>query len=239
MALDFDGTARLVFPDNPAIRIAATTPSTYMSWLNWSGIYELLAFPSATLMNKDAADGGGIPSMFWTINRFGGPPDRLAFWNGLAFIDSTTQVPINAWFHAATTWDQIAGTVTHYINGVATNQVLGVANGLVDNTDPLRVADRVDTPVLSYIGEMDDFRLYNRELSSEEILTIFSTRGNDGIVDGLVARYQMREKAVGMTATGVDTIVDTSPTQNNSSGIFGSPLYVDSELRFQRRRRML
>ena len=87
------------------------------------------------------------------------------------------------------------GTVIHYIDGVA--EAAGGNGGSTQavNTsitvDPVTLGRRNQTGVLSYLqGQLDDVRIYDRELSAEEVMALASVTPT---VDGLVAHYAMDE----------------------------------------------
>lgn len=237
MALDYDLGDFFSSPSDPAYD--TINNMTLSAWVNWSGIFGIPGLPSANFVNRDDFV-APLNGLYWAINGIGAPTPNLALWGGTGpgpgFMASDIVVPVGVWAHVATSWDGV--TCRHYINGVAATPVVPGPTSIVDHSAPLIVGSRGDFPaLLGYDGSLDDFRMYDRILSSEEIETIFATRGNDGIVDGLVARFNMREKSVGSTSTGAEVVVDLSPIQNNSSSITGTVLYVNSELRFQKRRR--
>ncbi len=235
MALDYDLGEFYSCPSNVAYD--TINSMTLSVWANWSGVFGLPGLPSANLINRDNFV-APLNGLFWAINGIGAPAPNLALWGGGApgpgFMASDIVVPVGVYTHLVTTWDGV--TCQHYIDGVAATPVVPAAPAIVDHIAPLIVGSRTDFPVLlGYDGTFDDFRMYNRPLPADEVETIFATRGNDGIVDGLVARFTMREKSVGSTATGPDIIRDVSPVQNDSSSITGTLTYLDSELRFSKR----
>lgn len=83
-------------------------------------------------------------------------------------------------------------------------------------------------------GQVDDFRLYNRALSDNEILTLYSTQGADRIHDGLLVRYAFRDFAVGTSlATTADAVRDWGNTATRHATRTGAnaPVYRESRLR--------
>lgn len=83
-------------------------------------------------------------------------------------------------------------------------------------------------------GIMEDFRLYSRALSAEEILSMFNARGHDGITLGLQHRYPMNEGAPGVSATGAGTVKDIGPNGRDLTPV-NTPIYSESQLAFRRR----
>jgi hypothetical protein len=80
---------------------------------------------------------------------------------------------------------------------------------------------------------LEDFRFYNRELSLAEIQTIYSSRGVDGITDGLVSRWSMNEGAEGAAASGAGSVKDLTGVRNMTPN--NSPTYEAGGLRSRRR----
>ena len=83
-------------------------------------------------------------------------------------------------------------------------------------------------------GAAEDVRIYDRTLSPDEILTIYNSRGRDGIALGRVAQYLLNEGAPGVVASGAGVIKDSGP-----SGLDGtpanSPTWASGELTFRRK----
>jgi hypothetical protein len=76
-------------------------------------------------------------------------------------------------------------------------------------------------------GLMEDVRFYDRKLSAAEIQTIYATRGNDFITNGLLFRVLFNELPVSETAT-TSSIVDISGRLGDADTVGGTPTYVDS-----------
>lgn len=82
-------------------------------------------------------------------------------------------------------------------------------------------------------AEVMDMRIYNRALSPAEIQTIHGVRGTDGIVDGLIARWQFNDGAPG---TLVGTTLSLTGKHNGTGGPGGNePLYIGNEIKGRRR----
>lgn len=86
-----------------------------------------------------------------------------------------------------------------------------------------------------FTGALDDFRIYSRTLSPNEIQTIFNCHGNDKITFGLQHRYLFNENALG-TTIGTSGAVDIGSSRINGTGQ-NSPLptRIESILRFKRK----
>lgn len=120
---------------------------------------------------------------------------RADFWdNWIQFSTPTTSV--NTWWHYAMTYDGTTARV--YANGVErgtkvitldTTDALGMYLGVFDQPSGIKYFD----------GDIADVRAYSRTLSQAEIMTIYTAKGVDGIVDGLEARWPMTDIKVGTT----------------------------------------
>jgi hypothetical protein len=81
---------------------------------------------------------------------------------------------------------------------------------------------------------VEDFRIYNRALSVDELTTIAGCRGTDGIVLGLVTRYELLDQATG-TIVPTGAVRDSGPSQFQTNG-FNAPTYNGSlTTKFRRR----
>ena len=71
-------------------------------------------------------------------------------------------------------------------------------------------------------GRLWDVRIYTRVLSSAEFQTIYTAKGTDNIVNGLMARWPLSEGSPGANVTGAGTIKDISGNKYNGT-YSGSP----------------
>lgn len=75
---------------------------------------------------------------------------------------------------------------------------VGGTNGVSDNAN----------------GDMEDIRVYNRELSAQEIKNIYGANGLDLIYDGLINRWALTSKGDG-TDIGTDPIYDLTTARKH------------------------
>lgn len=75
-------------------------------------------------------------------------------------------------------------------------------------------------------GILFDVRIYNRALSQTEIGIIYSQHGNDGIIYGLVSRWQMNEKKSGSICSGAGAVKSTTGANDGTPA--GNPVYASS-----------
>ena len=137
----------------------------------------------------------------------------------------------NTWHHvvAAYLWNGATKTdITCYIDGVS--------YGTDNDNDGAQVAAIQYLASVGGAGFMPcrlaDFRIYNRQLSENEILTIHACRGVDGIVSGMTHRWLMKEGAEGVAATGAGAVKDLIGGVNMTPA--NSPTWQADPLRSRR-----
>ena len=84
---------------------------------------------------------------------------------------------LNQWSHLAVTYNLTLKTVSHYINGE-----LDLQSGFSSTTAlPLSTSFRLghEDNISSSLGEIDDFRIYNRALSPQEITQLYGGGNGD------------------------------------------------------------
>lgn len=141
--------------------------------------------------------------------------------------------------HLAVVFRYTAKVVSFFVDGVFAEDV---AAAFVDNTTAntpssngdLNADEDVTAGLAILIGRTEDIRFYNRALTPDEIQTIFTCEGIDGIVRGLTNRWQLDEQPPGtVVAAGFPRDVGNA-TLNGVN--FGSPVYADTfKCAFRRR----
>jgi hypothetical protein len=161
----------------------------------------------------------------------GRAPDATSYTTEL----STPTISAGSWIH-------LAGVIKYsgtpdgsiYINGaaVATTGSFGFVNPLTDNTVSLRSSvGAIDGSTLYFVnGQMEDLRCYNRNLSADEVATIYAARGKDHIVYGLNARYKLFGPSAGTVTTELDVSdYKLNGTPQNSPTWAESPLSIKGD----------
>ena len=145
---------------------------------------------------------------------------------------ATTAMVIGTLHHLVGTYD--GTTMRVYLDGVEDGTTAKTGN-ITSTTAPVRIGvGSGATSEQPMDGSLEDARIYDRVLSPEEILTIFNSRGRDGIALGRVARYPMNEGAPGVVASGADVIKDSGPNGLDGTPV-NSPTWASGELTFKRR----
>jgi hypothetical protein len=111
--------------------------------------------------------------------------------------------------------------------GAQTGNIVGSAKAT-----RIAAVDVAGSPEREINGFMADCRLYDRALSAAELQTMYTLRGVDGIVDGLLHRWELREWVPGATAGGAGQAKDSGPGQVNGTPL-NSPLGAESGLRLR------
>jgi len=79
---------------------------------------------------------------------------------------------INNWYHVLVTRE--SGVFTMYINSEITSQNSGYNYNFVNTNNPIRIGDQSCTsPEENFDGKIDDVAIWNRALSSEEVLSLY------------------------------------------------------------------
>jgi hypothetical protein len=149
-------------------------------------------------------------------------------YGGTYYISQATLPSYNEWHFIAYTYT--ASTTTHTLSIDGATPITAVVASQSGNVEICDVAGNAYGEPLD--GFMDDTRIYNRPLSRNEIQTIYSLRGNDHIVNGLLSRWTFTE---GATGTAITSVRDISGNAHNSATIYGSLTYSDVSMSFTRR----
>lgn len=114
---------------------------------------------------------------------------------------SNNAVPVNTWTHVAAVVDS-AFNITLYANGasVATDGSNAVPT---DGSQPTRIGgpSSIAGGDTYFSGLIDDTRIYNRDLSENEVKSLVFSRNRLWITDGLVGYWRLDEGAPGARVT--------------------------------------
>ena len=183
-----------------------TSPFTVSTWIqynNWTdGTTKSLVglYLTGTTAIQIGARGDGNITV-WT-------------WGGGVLITSNGAIPLSQteYVHVVYTFD--GGSHRLYINGLlvnitTTSQVPGSPDTIYINGYPTGGTNETG------FYAIDDTIYFNRQLTLEEIQTLYNSRGiRDGIYYGVVARYTFGE---GLSGTAVATVRDYSLNNNTLS----------------------
>ncbi len=190
--------------------------------------------PERTIM-FGKGDGLLASAMEWSLGYDGTGPPEVDFVldtgaGGVVLTSSPGPTGAPAWRFFVGTYD--GANKRFYLDGVLAATGAQTGN-VVGSAKATRIAavDVAGSPEREVNAFMADCRLYDRALSAAEIETMFTTLGRDGIVHGLLHRWELREWVPGATASGAGATKDSGPGQVNGTPI-NSPLGAESGLRF-------
>lgn len=151
---------------------------------------------------------------------------RCWTWGGSSLVNTAASfmTPFNnTWVFIAYTYDGTTHRV--YVNGSlaassAAAQTAGYLKQIYINGYPGGGTGEV------YNHLVDQYSLYNRTLTADEIVTMFSANGGrHGIIQGLIAKYEFDEKSQGQSCTSVP---DLSGLNNQLTSLgAGTPINYD------------
>jgi hypothetical protein len=153
------------------------------------------------------------------------------FWD----FPASTINPYSVWYHIAVTLTTSAGVAPlFYVNGIlVTTTTRQNSSGTIssDSGTVMRIGQNYTNTTRTFDGNIADARLYDRVLTADEILTIYSTQGRDGIYSGIRGRWPMDELSEGTTATLANDISDGKSNGTPTNGpVYGSE-YITSQRR--------
>ena len=140
----------------------------------------------------------------------------------LKYISSLTAD--NTWYHVGVTYSGGASSqkVKMYFNGQLAAERTIAAEASAGN---LRLgAHKTNSGTTNnngWKGSISETRFYNRELTADEILTIYATKGKDSIINGMVCKYSYDESPMGTVVTTSDSV------GANADGMYMGATYPD------------
>jgi hypothetical protein len=165
---------------------------------NQSQINNLGNLFSIAFWTKIEAGNGGLVFdhdvvMTYDNDWWGGvSPDPWISMGNLSYtnFNSNTSVDDGTWRHVVFTRDQVAGTARIYIDGDLDATRTGQYNQMLASTTfNLGAADMSTGTNWSsgFVGSLDDFRLYNRVLSEDEIVELATTSSNETVTIEIIS----------------------------------------------------
>lgn len=134
------------------------------------------------------------------------PPGRTS-----ANTFSAGYLPDDIWHHVAYVYDQsLSGSIALYVDGILQAENFNITNWQWAASQPLEIGRSHDGYWKRFEGFMDDFRVYNRKLTSTEISDVFTS---DAIVDSaaLKARFDFSDTGTGRSLVWPFGTLESSP----------------------------
>lgn len=145
---------------------------------------------------------------------------------------ATVSLTVGVFRHVAFVVDKDNNQRRPHLDGVQQN-VVNTSSFAGQQTNVMSIGVTPGGSSQGWFGVVDDIRVYERALSTEEIQTIFACRGTDGIHDGLSVWYPLNEGAEGATVTACYEVTENAPDCVN---VTGTPVYnYDAGLKRRRR----
>lgn len=151
-------------------------------------------------------------------------------------IGSAGVAPLNTLTHIAAGFDFTNVRVYFYVNGALIDNPAGDwTGGNTNNADSLAgaIGASPNGARFYFDGSIDDVRCYNRRLSTDEIKTIYNSRGSDSIYYGLQAKFMLFEKQIGFVCVGTEVIKNNVNINYNGTPVAGCT-FSGSTLKYRR-----
>ncbi len=160
--LDTAGERVVIGPVNPS---GANNAMTLAAWINWEGSgHATITHQGVFGKRQGWTDEGETVKWFWEAQ----PDDDLSFRTRSAAVTATDALVDhqNEWVHVALTWDN--GTTIHYING-AQIHTGSITFNETSNDVIVTIGCVSATNNETFVGSIDEARIYDHVLSSDEL----------------------------------------------------------------------
>jgi hypothetical protein len=202
--LDFDGVDDFVnIPHDPSLNLINFTIEAWVKTTQ--------NIPFARLVTKSV---GGQQSYSLCVNN---GKAHIRFDNGFDANSTESTININDgnWHHIAGVRNSSTNRLEIYVDGVLNNVEVKAGNP-IPGTESVSIGRFSATfPTPTFVGQLDEVRIWNRALSQSEIQQGLSVplTGNE---TGLVAYYPFQEGIGGADNTAITTIVDQANGNNGT-----------------------
>jgi subtilisin-like proprotein convertase family protein len=226
------------FPGNSSSYVSVPNSSS----LNLTGSFSIEAWvnPANTNNKGVISKGGALGTSLKYAMRITSSRVSLIT-NGAARISSktTSLVPLNAWTHIAATYNSASGQFKIYINGLSDTSATVAGAAPTTNTDSLFIG--ISGNSTPFNGQIDEVRLWNRELSATEVTQYMRTTlgTSSGIYSGLVMSIAFqgentsadlfKDMSGNNNNANERNVLTTSPFNNLAGGTFFRPLHTISQ----------
>ena len=208
-----------------------TSNITASLWVNYATL------PASYTGNPmGATNGGSWNSGFGFVNN--GTSGKLRFfienWSNASaggFVDNTTTLTTNTWFHLAGTWD--GSTVTFYINGVS--QGTASYNGSLTTSDVVAIGTNLSTSGYNIDAMISNVAIFNQAISASGIEQLYNEGTPQTNISFEPVSWWKLDAATSSYdfSTSTWTITDSAGSNNGTSTTLPSTALVPSDLQFE------
>ena len=146
------------------------------------------------------------------------------------------------WQHLTAVWGNPSvgdGKMKLYVDGIrqaTTRAYDGGTNGVLPGWRPA-FCGVFNSGIGPFQGELEDLRIYNRALTDEEVLAVYSAEGADGVTNGMALWFPMKDKKAELMTEGDVCLLQDRSGNGNHGKITGIPVWktVDDEAAQKRR----
>ena len=161
----FDGSDDYVDVSNSALDF--TGNKTISAW-----VYILTTADYRPIFSRSRV-GGGTSNVGYSLEIATGSNKLMYVKQGVAAIEAVnTALPANSWHHVAAV--KTGTAVTFYLDGVG--ETISNSSTEVGGSPPPTYIGRSARNATSWSGSIDDVHIYNRALSAEQMLGLYSSR---------------------------------------------------------------
>jgi prepilin-type N-terminal cleavage/methylation domain-containing protein len=164
-ALSFNGTSNNVSINN-SVNLNFTTSMSVSAWIKWN-VTPSTGVAYATIVNKNGDNQYRLQHNA-TNSKF---EFGIKTNTGSTYVTSTTTPVVGVWYHLVGTWD--GNLVKIYVNGIL-EQTGTRVGALLSSTSPLKIAS-FSADYRYFNGIIDEVSFWDRALSQQEIIQIFSS----------------------------------------------------------------
>jgi len=164
-AYSFDGNDYIEISDDP--KLTSTDQLSIVAWFKKSSSSNLF-----TIIQKGYTDyyeeyilSVKNSSIYFDVGDGGGP-----------YIQPNVSVSSGVWHHIVAVHNRVGGnsSLKIYLNGQNIGgTVINPTRTPMDNSYSVKIGKRTNYSTQSFIGQIDEVRIYNRALSDEEVITLY------------------------------------------------------------------
>lgn len=229
MALEFNGSTNYV---DCGFRMVAQDEITILTWV------KILGAGGVDQRLVGQRGGGAANSCF--LLYYDHPNERIIFYatNALGtdytYNDAIGSINDNQWHFLAMSFKRNDFRKT-YRDGSELDSAATADSPLKAPAANNVTIGKAHNDTAAYLhGVLADMRLYNKQLSADEIESVRQGNGNDNIYpENLLFRYLMNEDTDGQAAAGAGSVIDIGKVGNHGTAT-NNPLYRASELKLIR-----